>query len=176
MGRKCLIIDLDANQGSTRHLGVPSTSFLGTYEVLIGEEQPSDVIITNGEDDVEIPKNVDLIPASRKLESIEEALRQHSKFIVEQDILIKPLQHPSGPVRLHLPRYRPERERPHGGRIQGGPVVHPGGHALPVRNRWPQRRPHRHPRRPEQREPGFGGSRSCLWPGWMGDVRGWPPP
>jgi chromosome partitioning protein len=92
MGRKCLIIDLDANQGSTRHLGVPSTSFLGTYEVLIGEEQPLDVIITNGEDDVEIPKNVDLIPASRKLESIEEALRQHSKFIVEQDILIKPLR------------------------------------------------------------------------------------
>lgn len=92
MGRKCLIIDLDANQGSTRHLGVPSTSFLGTYEVLIGEEQPLDVIITNGEDDVEIPKNVDLIPASRKLESIEDALRQHSKFIVEQDILIKPLR------------------------------------------------------------------------------------
>lgn len=92
MGRKCLIIDLDANQGSTRHLGVPGTSFLGTYEVLIGEEQPLDVVITNGEDDVEIPKNVDLIPASRKLENIEDALRQHSKFIVEQDILIKPLR------------------------------------------------------------------------------------
>jgi chromosome partitioning protein len=92
MGRKCLVIDLDANQGSTRHLGVPSTSFLGTYEVLIGEEQPADVIITNGEDDVELPKNVDLIAASRKLEGIEDALRQHSKFIVEQDILIKPLR------------------------------------------------------------------------------------
>jgi chromosome partitioning protein len=92
MGRRCLLIDLDANQGATRHLGVPSTSFLGTYEVLIGEEQPADVIITNGEDDVELPKNVDLIPASRKLEGIEDALRQHSKFIVEQDILIKPLR------------------------------------------------------------------------------------
>ena len=92
MGRKCLIIDLDMNQGATRHLGVPSNSFLGTYEVLIGEEQPEDVIITNGDDDVELPKNVDLIAASRKLEGIEEALSQHSKFIVEQDILIKPLQ------------------------------------------------------------------------------------
>lgn len=92
LGRKCLIIDLDANQGSTRHLGVPSQSFLGTYEVLIGEEQPADVIITNGEDDVELPQNVDLISASRKLEGIEDALRQHSKFIVEQDILIKPLR------------------------------------------------------------------------------------
>jgi chromosome partitioning protein len=91
-GRKCLIIDLDANQGSTRHLGVPSQSFLGTYEVLIGEEQPGDVIITNGEDDVELPKNVDLISATRKLEGIEDALRKNSKFIVGQDILIKPLR------------------------------------------------------------------------------------
>jgi chromosome partitioning protein len=92
IGRKCLIIDLDANQGSTRHLGVPSQSFLGTYEVLIGEEQPADVIITNGEDDVQLPKNVDLISANRKLEGIEDALRKNSKFIVEQDILIKPLR------------------------------------------------------------------------------------
>src|SRR3954447_27047174 len=92
LGRKCLIIDLDANQGSTRHLGVPSQSFLGTYEVLIGEEQPTDVIITNGEDDVQLPNNVDLISANRKLEGIEDALRKHSKFIVEQDILIKPLK------------------------------------------------------------------------------------
>lgn len=92
MGRKCLIIDLDANQGTTRHLGVPSQSFLGTYEVLIGEEQPADVIITNGEDDVQLPKNVDLICGHRKLEGIEDALRKHSKFIVEQDILIKPLK------------------------------------------------------------------------------------
>ena len=92
MGRKCLVIDLDANQGTTRHFGVPSTSFLGTYEVLIGEEQPADVIITNGEDDVTLPKNVDLIAASRKLEGIEDALRQHSKFIVPQDILLKPLR------------------------------------------------------------------------------------
>src|SRR4051812_26288056 len=92
LGRKCLIIDLDANQGSTRHLGVPSQSFLGTYEVLVGEEQPADVIITNGEDDVQLPKNVDLISATRKIEGVEDALRKNSKFVVEQDILIKPLK------------------------------------------------------------------------------------
>jgi chromosome partitioning protein len=91
-GRKCLIIDLDMNQGATRHLGVPSNSFLGSYEVLIGEEQPEDVIVQNGEDDVELPKNVDLIAASRKLENTEQALLQRSKFMVEQDILIKPLR------------------------------------------------------------------------------------
>jgi chromosome partitioning protein len=92
IGRRCLLIDLDMNQGATRHLGVPSNSFLGSYEVLIGEEQPEDVIVRNGEDDVELPKNVDLIAASRKLENTEQALSQRSKFIVEQDILINPLR------------------------------------------------------------------------------------
>jgi chromosome partitioning protein len=91
-GRRCLLIDLDMNQGATRHLGIQSNSFLGSYEVLIGEEQPEDVIIKGGEDDVELPKNVDLIAASRKLENTEQALSQRSKFIVEQDILINPLR------------------------------------------------------------------------------------
>lgn len=91
MGRKCLIIDLDMNQGATRHLGVPSNSFLGSFEVLIGEEQPADVVITDGDEDLELPKNVDIIPASRKLETTDQALLQRSKFIVEQDVLIKPL-------------------------------------------------------------------------------------
>ena len=92
IGRKCLIIDLDMNQGATRHLGVPSNSFLGSYEVLIGEEQPADVVITNGDEDLELPKNVDLIAASRKLENTEQALHQKSKFVVEQNVLIKPLK------------------------------------------------------------------------------------
>ena len=96
LGRRCLLIDLDMNQGATRHLGVPSNSFLGSYEVLIGEEQPEDVIITNGDDDVELPKNVDLIAASRKLENTEQALRSKSKFIVDQNILIKPLESLAG--------------------------------------------------------------------------------
>jgi chromosome partitioning protein len=96
MGKKCLIIDLDMNQGATRHLGVPSNSFLGSYEVLIGEEQPIDVVITDGDEDLELPKNVDIIPASRKLENTEQALLQRSKFIVEQDVLIKPLESLTG--------------------------------------------------------------------------------
>ncbi|WP_169981117.1 ParA family protein [Tautonia rosea] len=92
LGKKCLIIDLDMNQGATRHLGVPSNSFLGSFEVLIGEEQPLDVVITDGDEDLELPKNVDIIPASRKLETTDQALLQRSKFIVEQDVLIKPLK------------------------------------------------------------------------------------
>jgi len=41
-----LIWDLDMNHGATLHFGIPSEGFLGTFEVLIGEEQPEDVIIT----------------------------------------------------------------------------------------------------------------------------------
>ena len=47
MGRRCLIWDLDMNHGATLHFGIPSEGFLGTFEVLIGEEQPEDVIITD---------------------------------------------------------------------------------------------------------------------------------
>src|SRR5215469_10274100 len=67
-GRRCLIIDLDMNQGATRHLGIPSESFLGAFEFLTGEEHVADVIITGDEADVQLPKNVHLIPARRNLE------------------------------------------------------------------------------------------------------------
>src|SRR5258708_39478825 len=63
IGRRCLIIDLDMNQGATRHLGIPSESFLGALEYLTGEEHVTDVIITGGEADVQLPNNVHLIPA-----------------------------------------------------------------------------------------------------------------
>src|SRR3954462_15810449 len=68
-GRRCLIIDLDMNQGATRHLGIPSESFLGTFELLSGEEEPEAVIVTAA-DGVELPENVHLIPARRTLEKI----------------------------------------------------------------------------------------------------------
>ena len=46
MGRTCLIWDLDMNQGATRHFGIPPETFLGTFEVLMGEEMPEDVLVT----------------------------------------------------------------------------------------------------------------------------------
>src|SRR3954452_5143583 len=91
-GRKCLIIDLDMNQGATRHLGIPSESFLGAYEMLIGEEEPEDVIITSEDDGVELPTNVHLISARRNLEKVDQALLQQNKFFITQDVLIKPLE------------------------------------------------------------------------------------
>jgi chromosome partitioning protein len=91
-GRRCLIWDLDMNHGATLHFGIPSEGFLGTFEVLIGEEQPEDVIITNDDEEVELPENVHLIAARRNLEQIDEALVAKNKFLITQDVLIKPLE------------------------------------------------------------------------------------
>ena len=91
IGRRCLIWDLDMNHGATLHFGIPSEGFLGTFEVLIGEEQPEDVIITNDDEDVELPENVHLIAARRNLEQIDQALVAKNKFLITQDVLIKPL-------------------------------------------------------------------------------------
>ena len=92
LGRRCLIIDLDMNQGATRHFGIASEAFLGTYEMLIGEEQAEDVIITNDDEGVDLPENVHLISARRNLEKVEQALLQANKFIITQDVLIEPLR------------------------------------------------------------------------------------
>jgi chromosome partitioning protein len=92
LGRRCLIIDLDMNQGATRHFGIASEAFLGTYEMLIGEEQAEDVIITNEDEGVELPPNVHLISARRNLEKVEQALLQANKFVITQDVLIEPLR------------------------------------------------------------------------------------
>ena len=95
LGRKCLIWDLDMNHGATRHFGVPPEAFLGSFEVLTSAEEPSGVILTPedvSEDGIELPPNIHLIPANRKLEKIDQTLAAQNKFIVLQDVLLKPLQ------------------------------------------------------------------------------------
>ena len=92
MGRRCLIFDLDMNHGATRHFGIPSEGFLGTFEVLTGDETPKDVIITNDDEDVELPPNIHLIAARRNLEKIDQALASKNKFLISQDVLLGPLQ------------------------------------------------------------------------------------
>jgi chromosome partitioning protein len=91
LGRTCLIWDLDMNHGATMHFGIPSESFLGTYEVLMGDENPEDVILTSEDEGVELPPNLHLIPARRNLENIDEALAARDKFINRPDVLIEPL-------------------------------------------------------------------------------------
>jgi chromosome partitioning protein len=60
--RRVLIIDLDANAGATQHFGIPPESYLGTFEVLVGLEQPEDVVIRYDDDEVDLPAHVALMP------------------------------------------------------------------------------------------------------------------
>jgi len=91
MGKKVLIMDLDMNAGSTKHFGIKGEGFLGTFEVLTGAESAVDVVLRDGEEDVHLPKNVDLISSCRKLEQIDQMLLAKNKFMSLQDILIKPI-------------------------------------------------------------------------------------
>ena len=80
-GRRVLIIDLDVNAGATKHFGIKPEAFLGTFEMLVGHEEPLDVVLTTEDEDNSLPENVHIIPGGRKLESLEERLRaKKSKF------------------------------------------------------------------------------------------------
>ena len=96
LGKRVLVIDLDGNCGATRGLGV-GTDWYGTFEMLLGEEQPSDVVVKN--DPVEgvlLPDNVHIIPARRNLEQFESSFRQKHKFKDPSLTLIEPLQKLNG--------------------------------------------------------------------------------
>ena len=94
LGRKCLVWDLDVNCGSTQHFGIPENMpILGTFEVLLGSENPEEVIVHEGDiDDVELPHNLDLLPARRNLEAIDQALvTRFGKFSDVGSVLKPPL-------------------------------------------------------------------------------------
>ncbi len=90
-GRKALIIDLDMNHGATRHFGIVPEAFLGSYEMLLGEESPENLVLSHGDEDVDLPEGLHLIPAARKLEGIDQALAHKSKFITAREVLRGPL-------------------------------------------------------------------------------------
>jgi chromosome partitioning protein len=95
VGRKCLVWDLDVNCGSTQHFGIPDNmAILGTYEVLMGAEQPDEVIVRQGDlEQVELPENLHLLPARRNLEFIDQALvGKLGRFSDLGSVLKKPLQ------------------------------------------------------------------------------------
>ena len=96
LGRKVLIWDLDSNSGTTRCFGIPQT-FLGAYEVMIGEEKAEDVILTNDpEIGIDLPRNVDVIIARRNLDTLDETLRAKNRFADGRDSLRAPLEQLNG--------------------------------------------------------------------------------
>ena len=94
LGRRCLVIDLDANCGATRSLGVPTT-WMGTFEALLGTEQADQLVLRNDPDeDILLPPGVDLLPGNRKLEDIDRVFRERreNKFMDPTDTLRRPLE------------------------------------------------------------------------------------
>src|SRR6266498_4104355 len=92
-GRRVLLIDLDMNYGATRHVGIKPEAFLGSFEMLIGAEAAENLILTSKDNEtgMHIPEGLDIIPAARKLESIDKVMNSTSKFMTPQEMLKRPL-------------------------------------------------------------------------------------
>ncbi len=90
-GHRVLIIDLDMNHGATRHFGIVPEAFLGSYEMLLGEEPAESLVLGHGDEGVSLPEGLFLIPAARKLEGIDQALASKSKFLSPGEVLKGPL-------------------------------------------------------------------------------------
>jgi len=92
LGKKSLIIDLDANCGATRSLGVPVGSYQSSYDVLTGVEEPADLAIASDPDEgIELPNGVELIPSDRRLERVDGELANKHRFTDHRDCLQEPL-------------------------------------------------------------------------------------
>ncbi|QOJ15173.1 MAG: ParA family protein [Planctomycetia bacterium] len=82
-GYRCLIIDLDAAAGATKHLGVAPNGFAGTLELLTTREPVHVLAIADN-----MPANVELIPSRAQLSELDVRL---SRFIDRTTILDRPL-------------------------------------------------------------------------------------
>jgi len=62
--------------------------------MLVGEEPAENLVLTHTdkEEEVDLPENLDLIPAARKLEGIDQAVMTRSKFMTPADVLRAPLE------------------------------------------------------------------------------------
>ncbi len=92
-GKKVLIIDLDASAGATKTLGAPIVGWNTTYDFLTGEVEAAEAVITDQDDEVKLPKNIHLIPASSKLADLDTFLNSVDNLgVIPQDILIEPIR------------------------------------------------------------------------------------
>jgi len=93
MGKRSLIIDLDANCGATRSFAIPPESYLGSFEVMLGEEDPVSVALeTDAEEGIELPNGVSLITANRNLEIVDSELIKKHRLSDYRDCLRQPIE------------------------------------------------------------------------------------
>ena len=82
LGRRVLLWDVDENYGATKVFGIPPNAFITTMHVLTGDSTAEEAILAFDADDIdiELPRNVDLIPSSRALQNVEKALSALDTF------------------------------------------------------------------------------------------------
>jgi chromosome partitioning protein len=100
-GARVLVWDLDMNCGATQTLGVELGAFAGTLEVLTGDDAMADVILKGGDAEareagVDLPERLDLVPAGRDLESVNERLAERRKFLDYRGLIRRPLDEVAG--------------------------------------------------------------------------------
>lgn len=92
LGRRVLVIDLDASAGATKSLAAPTVGWIDSYDLLTGEEPPLGCVITDQDEEVKLPPGVNLIPASEKLSMIEQFLSSPDNLgVIHQDLLLEPI-------------------------------------------------------------------------------------
>lgn len=140
-GHRTLLIDLDPSAGATIHLGVCPDEYHGVFRLLTGEAELDDCIV----DHAEMPRlaeRLSLMPASRRLETIDRRLGEANRFGNPADILVAPNRTAAGPLRHHRARH-PAEHHPFNLTLglQGRGLLHPcharraAGHERPLRCR-----------------------------------------
>ena len=93
LGRRVLLWDVDENYGATKVLGVPPNAFFTTKHILMGDSTAEEAILAYDADDIdiELPRNVDLIPSSRALQNVDTGLAAHDTFYNPNECLHGPV-------------------------------------------------------------------------------------
>src|SRR5260370_11800697 len=81
-GRSVCLVDVDNNRGLTRTFSVPEETFRSTFDIFTGQAKTSDCLLSgefttmlNGEEAVvHLPERFTIIPASRRLDSLDQLL------------------------------------------------------------------------------------------------------
>ena len=92
-GKRVLLWDLDENHGATKLFQIPPDAFASTIHVLSGDASAEEAILSwdDPELDIELPENLDFIPSSRALQSLDVALRENDPFYNPNDVLREPI-------------------------------------------------------------------------------------